>query len=310
MQTSMIKNLLSSALWLASSLTLPATAAPFVINAYGIHSGNNIVYRYQIVNNSDSFISGVDLGTQEKPIGGVESGMPGLPWERMPWALSDDFENAYTPLPRSQCKPFVGMDCKVAFNPEYYPVSTLFTLSSLNIPLPSGGYSKAYYIRPKTLSSVAEITIPRAYQSLGYLTARGRIYLLVDDNTRNPDGSIMTDAYISFTKLDTTAPTLSVTMSPAVIYTNQLGKAISVTANLSSPDDYDPAPEIKLIKVTALGGLTPLDIKGALPNTDDRTFSITPSGTLTGIGQQYLFHYSAMDASGNQKISVGRVTVK
>ncbi len=280
--------------------TAYAAPAPFIINAYGIHHGVNVVYRYQIVNNSASVISGVLLGTQDGVVAGRETAMPGLPWEKEPWALDETYENEFTLLPLSQCKPFAGTDCRVAFNPEYYPVSSLFEMLSLEryIEPEPVVLSEVHRIKPNTVSSVAEITVPRAYQSMGYLNATG-VLLLFDEKTKNLDGTVMTEAKVPFTKIDTTPPVLTVTLTPATITAAQRGQMIPVTATITVKDDYDPAPEIKLVSVLADDPANGSDIQGDAVDTDDRSFSVRAARFNPAIARTYQVVYSATDASGN-----------
>lgn len=110
--------------------------------------------------------------------------------------------------------------------------------------------------------------------------------------------------------LDTTSPTLSVTMSPSVIHPSQLGQRIPITANITVRDDYDPAPAIKLVDIQAVGGLNVQDIQGIALNSDDRSYTIVPSGILNGLAQMYLFYFEATDASGNDQTFVGSISVR
>lgn len=279
-------------------------AIPISISTYAIHSGSNIVYRYQIQNNSNSIIHHVDIGVETE----TQAGFPGLPW-----SLNPVYSDIPAPLSAVQCKPFTAMNCSIVvyqFDYMSQPKATIYMESTEERRTPpTKVFSGANDIRPSTLSSVAEITVPRAYQSSEYLSASGRVYLL-NNFPRNPDGSFVISADIPFTRIDTTSPTLSVTMSPSVIHPSQLGQNIPITANVTVQDDYDPAPAIKLVDIQAVGGLNVQDIQGVTLNSDDRSYTIVPSGILNGLAQMYLFYFEATDASGNDQTFVGSISVR
>lgn len=285
-------------------------AVPISINAYGIHSAGKIVYRYQVINDSSSIIHAVTLGAQGMPLGQVERGLPGTFWSLNPVYDDDNGMLMPMPLPLSECKPFVGMDCQVVLIPEYLPISTMVRMHSVEnnlIPLPTV-FSGANHIRPGMLSSVAELTVPLAYQSAGFLTASGTVFLL-DRNTKNPNGTIMTSAVVPFTKVDGIAPTLSVTLTPTTLWPPN-DKLVPVTATITVTDDYDPEPEIKLESITATETLDAGDIQDAQLGTDDRDFSLAAKRAGNNLaGRIYTVTYSATDASGNKANATATVTV-
>lgn len=275
---------------------------PIKINAWGIHYGGQIVYRYQIENNSASIVSQVDLG-----LVAVGKELPGLPW-----SLTPAYFDGPVPLDAAHCKPFYGMDCTIAvFQFDYMAQpKTRISMRGVenNLIPPPKVFSGAEDIRPGTLSSVAEITIPPAYQSPGYLTAFGEVFLL-DNNTRNPDGTIVTSVEIPFTKVDVIPPSILVTLSPATMWPPN-GKLMSIDATIAVQDDYDPEPEIKLESITANETLDTKDIQNAQLGTDDRNFSLAAKRAGTNLaGRVYTVTYSATDASGNKATASATVTV-
>lgn len=279
---------------LASLYIVPSEAAvPIKINAYAIHFGGQVVYRYQVQNNSASTIYQVALGLQTEMNGAEE--LPGLPWSNNPTYFNAD---AAVMLPLNECKPFVGMDCFINVI-QFESMTKPRSIISM-----SGAESNSQYIigmediKAGASSSVAELYVPAAHQSTGYLTATGRVSLL-DNFPKNPDGSLITSVEIPFTKLDTTPPVLTVTLTPATITSAQRGQMIPVTATITVKDDYDPAPEIKLVSVLADDPANGSDIQGDAVDTDDRSFSVRAARFNPAIMRSYIVVYSATDASGN-----------
>jgi len=275
---------------------------PIKINAWGIHYGGQIVYRYQVENNSASIIDQVSLG-----LNALGKELPGKPW-----SLNPDYSDVPVPLDAAHCKPFYGMDCTIAvFQFDYMPEpKTNIDMEGIENTMtpPPKVFSTAHFIYPDTLSSVAELTVPSAYQSPGYLTASGRV-LLFDENTKNPDGSIITDVEIPFTKVDVTPPTLTVTLNPATLWPPN-DKLVPITATITVNDDYAPEPEIKLESITASETLGANDIQNAQFGTDDRNFSLGAKRAGTNLaGRIYTVTYSATDGSGNKATASATVTV-
>jgi hypothetical protein len=275
---------------------------PIKINAYGIHQGGQIVYRYQIENNSASTIHKARLGLNS----------PGKELPGKPWSLNPDYSDGPVPLDAAHCKPFYYMDCTISvFQFDYMAEpKTRISMRGVenNLIPPPKAFSGANYIRPGTHSSVAELYIPAAYQSPGYLTSFGEVFLL-DNYPKNPDGTFVTSVEIQFTPVDVTPPTLSFTLSPATLWPPN-DKLVSVTAAITVKDDYDPEPEIKLESITASEPLADGDIQDAQLGTDDRSFSLAAKRAGTNMaGRIYTVTYSATDASGNKATASATVTV-
>ena len=74
---------------------------------------------------------------------------------------------------------------------------------------------------------------------------------------------------------------------------------IPVTATITVKDDYDPAPEIKLVSVLADDPANGSDIQGDAVDTDDRSFSVRAARFNPAVARTYQVVYSATDASGN-----------
>jgi hypothetical protein len=109
--------------------------------------------------------------------------------------------------------------------------------------------------------------------------------------------------------IDTTPPTISVTLSPATLWPPN-DKLTSITATITAKDDYDPEPEIKLESITASETLADGDIQDAQLQTDDRSFSLAAKRDGNNMaGRIYTVTYSATDASGNKATASATVTV-
>jgi hypothetical protein len=273
-------------LWLGCLSSNLFAAVPIKINAYAIHSGGQIIYRYQVQNDSASIVDAVLLGIDE-----VGKELPGLMW-----SSDTRFSDIPAPLPSTECKPFFAMDCSITVF-QWEDMSEFKASIRMEGIEKAAPFTGANYIRPNTLSSVAELSVPVMYQSTGYLTATGKVYLL-DSNTRNPNGTVVTSVDVPFTKVDTTPPVFSYTLNPAATTAIQRGQMVPINALISVTDDYDPAPEIKLESITSNETLGAADVQGASLGTDDRNFSVLATSYLP-VGRVYVITYSATDASGN-----------
>ena len=304
MTTQTLWKLISSGFFLIAVGAAPIASAgvPIKINAWGIHHGGQIVYRYQIENNSASIITQVHIGLNS----------PGKELPGPPWSLNLDYTDIPVPLDAAYCKPFYAMDCTIAvFQFDYMPEpKTKIMMQSIESSMnpPPKVLSGAAYIRPGSLSSIAELYISPAYQSPGYLTSYGEVFLL-DNNTKNPDGKIVTSVEIPFTKVDITPPTLTVSATPAALWPPN-NKLVDVAVSVAVKDDYDPQPEIKLESIISNDSAAATDIAGANFDTDDRQFTLRASRAGNNqAGRIYTVTYSATDGSGNKSTTSAIVTV-
>lgn len=134
--------------------------------------------------------------------------------------------------------------------------------------------------------------------------------LTVTDN-----GGLTDTDTVDVTVQDTTAPTLSVTLSPNVLSPSN-HKMVTITATIQINDSCDDSPTIKLVSITSneadngLGdGDTSNDIQGAEFGTDDREFLLRAERSGKGIGRIYTVTYSATDSSGNVTYATAEVTI-
>jgi hypothetical protein len=109
---------------------------------------------------------------------------------------------------------------------------------------------------------------------------------------------------------DTTAPTLSVSLSPAVIFPPN-DKLVAITATVNVSDDTDPNPAVRLVSITCNEAIdAAADITGAAFGTDDRQFSVRAGRAgQRKEGRVYTVTYSATDAAGNQATATATVKI-
>ncbi|MBI1956722.1 MAG: hypothetical protein HYS38_10040 [Acidobacteria bacterium] len=138
-----------------------------------------------------------------------------------------------------------------------------------------------------------------------------RTFTLTVDDGKGGNAS----ANVPVTVRDSTPPTLSVLLTPKVLWPpNHL--LSPVTASIQLNDTCDASPSVKLVSITSnepdngLGdGDTPIDIDGAAFNTDDRSFSLRAERSAKGSGRAYTVTYRATDAAGNTADASAQVTV-
>ena len=116
-------------------------------------------------------------------------------------------------------------------------------------------------------------------------------------------------AWYESEKLDTTPPTLHVSIEPKTLWAPN-GKPVEVTVNIDVEDDYDGQPLVELVSITANEELGDGDIVDAGIGTDDRSFSLSAKRSgKNKDGRIYTITYRATDALGNQSESMTTITV-
>ena len=113
--------------------------------------------------------------------------------------------------------------------------------------------------------------------------------------------------------LDTTAPELSLSVSPTVLWPPN-HKLVPVTVTVAAADVCDPSPTLRLVSISSNegdlangSGHTSPDIQDAQFDTDDRQFLLRAERTPFGPGRIYTITYEAEDADGN--VTTRQVTV-
>ncbi len=120
---------------------------------------------------------------------------------------------------------------------------------------------------------------------------------------------------VSITVGDTTAPTVGLTVSPAVLSPPN-HRLVPIIASLSVIDACDASPSVRLVSIVSnepdngLGdGDTTGDIQVAATGTDDRAFLLRAERSGLGAGRIYTVTYRASDASSNGSLATTRVVV-
>jgi hypothetical protein len=258
-----------------------AQQAPVVVKTYGQHIGGNIVYQHQVTNSSSRNIATIAIGEDTDSVG--------------PNTGTRDSGELTTLA--------VGSDM---FNLEVNPASVSgpngWTAEIIQIQ-DSGRFMQwrrpPYPQLPIQPGQTYRFSVTVPKYDAAYLTGHFSA------------GYVSAPWYYNGTmeKLDTTPPTLSITLSPATLWPPN-NKLVPVTATITVKDDYDPEPEIKLESITASEPLAANDIQDAQLGTDDRSFSLTAKRAGNNMaGRIYTVTYSATDGSGNKSTVSTTVTV-
>lgn len=119
--------------------------------------------------------------------------------------------------------------------------------------------------------------------------------------------------------LDVAPPTISLSVSPSVIWPAPDHKMVTITATIAVQDNCDTNPQVTLVSVTSnepqagyigTGDKSP-DIQGASIGTDDRSFSVRAERATfnKSTGRVYTIVYRVTDVSGNMSTATATVTV-
>lgn len=262
-----------------------AQQAPVVVKTYGQHIGGNIVYHHQVTNNGSRDVMDIAIGLDTNKVSS------NIPYDRLQGEL-----NFVMPVGSS------GIHLEI--NPA--SISGPSGWSAEIIPIEHTGMFLQWR-RPRSPSLPLQpgqtlrfsVTLPKYFQA----------YLTGHFSAGFGDGNDPWDYNGVMEKLDTTPPTLTVSLSPSTIWPPN-GKLMPITATIAVRDDYDPQPEIKLESITASETLAADDIHGAQFGTDDRSFSLVAKRAGSNLaGRIYTVIYSATDASGNKATASATVTV-
>ena len=120
----------------------------------------------------------------------------------------------------------------------------------------------------------------------------------------------------SVTVADTTAPTISVSLTPDSLFPAPNHKMRKIRATVVAEDSCDPNPTVVLTSVTSNepengtgDGDTSPDIKGANIGTEDYAFFVRAERSGNGDGRIYTVTYTVTDGSGNSTSDSATVTV-
>ena len=285
-----------------------ASSAGVRILAYGIHHGGNLVYNYKVVNTGTKTVIGFVIGNKFDT--DENYSFPQLIRLPLGWSYGITGETGREIIlaPGSTSQP-TGWQSMVYGQQEsgqhYLEWSSLL-----------GGRSVA--VQPGQTLPGFTVTVPLVDDKLSLPMVTGQpVYTGPDENYIKGSfrASIVDsnrkyeDVWGTIEPIDTTPPTLSVTISPDKLSPPN-GKLVPITATITVKDDYDPQPEIKLISITANETLDKDDAKGVLPGTDNRHFMLKAEREgKNKAGRIYTVTYSATDGSGNKTIASATVTV-
>lgn len=303
-----------------------STAAPVTVSSLGIHYGGNVQYTYRVTNNTPadriySFSVGnsgpdphtnpnVDSNTQPElvlfPLNSYD-GPPNTDGDQI--GLSERLGGLFNnpagwgiTIQRYEEAIEFSLDWSLLDSPtNTYPLILPSQTLTFGVTVPQKR-------EPNDTSTFLDVSYSRGHFTVGF------------DNFGQYTGFI--------TKLDTTPPALTVTLTPATFKAN--GGMMAVNATINVKDNYDPAPEIKLVSVTS-SNPAPNDVQGAALGTDDRQFSVLakpavgvpPAPTAWGrfvslwqriakprpIPKTYTVVYSATDGSGNTSQATATITI-
>jgi hypothetical protein len=260
-----------------------AVQPPVMVKTYGQHVGGNIVYQQQITNTGSRDVVDVAIGLDTDNVGPNTSTRSSGELNAFPVG-SDMINTEINPASVS------GPTGWIASIIQIQDSGLFFQWDSPGYPQPNiqPGQTMRFSITVPTYDEVYLI----GHFSAGYADGKSPWYY----------NGVME-------KLDTTPPTLTVTLSPATLWPPN-NKQVPVTATIMVKDDYDPEPEIKLESITSNETLAADDIQNAQFFTNDRSFSLAAKRAGNNMaGRVYTVTYSATDASGNKATASATVTV-
>ena len=282
------------------------------ISGYGIHHGGNIVYNYKVVNSGTKtvirFVIGNEFDVEEN------DNFPQLTRLPLGWSYGRTGETgtAIILAPGSTSQP-AGWQSKVYGKQEsglYYLEWNSF-LGGRSVAVQPGqdlaGFSVTVPLVDNKLS-LPMVTGQPVFTGPDEKYLKGGFMATIDYDIHDANGKIE-KVWGAIELADTTPPTLTVSISPATLWPPN-EKMVPITATITVKDDYDPAPEIQLISITANEVLEITDAKDVQPGTDDRQFQLKAKRTGTNLaGRIYTVTYSATDGSGNKSTASATVTV-
>lgn len=295
-----------SALTIISISSLCHAQDPVTVRALAVHSAGNIQYTYQVSNQASSrSIVSVSIGNRGSQPAGSMYFQPELTiypagsYWGPPIAFGDN--RGETPRLGGIFTSPPGWHGGILEYGETMNFSVDWNLDLNGVKISPVIYPGQTFNFGVTAPFNNDPRIPYSMSDPAYLNGHFTVGFNDNEKPGTYTGSIV--------PIDTTPPTLSVTLSPATLWPPS-GKLVSVNATIAVQDDYDPEPEIKLESITASEALDANDIQDAQLGTDDRSFSLVAKRAGTNqAGRIYTVTYSASDASGNKATASTTVTV-
>jgi hypothetical protein len=282
------------------------------MQVYGIHQGSDIIYNYTLINNSAETLQNFVIGSTYNSTKAYE--YPQL--LRLPtgWSYGETGETGTEIIlaPGSTRQPpnwtanlygqqesgYYYLEWQTAPDGQGSAIAPGQSLAgfSVTVPLYDPHRSPREYYN-------AGVSIPGWKQNDMYLSSNFKVSYW--DFTKNDLQNVWGALEIA----DKTPPTLTVTLSPSKLWPPN-EKMVAITATITTKDDVDPQPDIKLMSITANEPLDKDDIQGAQLYTDNRQFQLKAKRAGNNLaGRIYTVTYIANDASGNQTEVSATVTV-
>lgn len=259
------------------------------VGVYAKHAGNKIVYYYRVVNNSQQDITAVSIGH--------DTGNDEYPGNDA-WELTElpSGWNIKFGIPSTSSNSPMGWRVSMT-TPGEESKTHAITWEIINdkSPVLAGG------------QSLAKMSIALDKADINYLIGHALVTFSAGSAATVTKGSPV-NLTVPIEPLDNSPPTLTVTLTPNMIWSPD-NKHIPVNVAFAAKgDDYDNLPEIKLESITANEPLEPDDVRDASYGLDDRYLRLRSKhdGFTDRI---YTVTYSATDASGNQTTASATVTV-
>jgi len=265
------------------STGLAMAQPPVNVGVYAEHRGGKVVYHYRMTNNSQDNIASVRIGYDSKN----DDDNYNTVWELLEppsgWLLTGSIPPASATSPP-------GWHVYVIVTEDGETLSIVWKVVDKYSPR----------LLPSQTFTGMSVMLDKA--DANYIT--GHAFIRFPDKIQKP-----ASLTVPLERLDTTPPTLSVTLNPTTLWPPN-DKLVPITATITVKDDYDPEPEIKLESITASETLSADDIQDAQLGTDDRSFSLAAKRAGNNMaGRIYTVTYSSTDASGNKATASATVTV-
>lgn len=282
----------------------PATGIRVLV--YGIHYGGNLVYNYKVINNGDMAFNNFTIGNEFDSV--EDDYFPQLTRLPLGWKYGREGETgtAIILAPGSTSQP-VYWKARVFGKQD---TSNYF----LEWRAPRGPDDVSNAIQPGQTLSGFSVTIPLEDSELDLPMVTGQPAFIGPDEKYvkgNFKVGLVSGKHVwgALEREDVTPPTFTVSLSPTTIWPPNR-KLVPITATLTVKDDYDPAPEVQFVSITANEPLDLSDAKDVQLGTDDRQFMLKAVRKEENkVGRIYTVTYSATDGSGNKTLASATVTV-
>ena len=250
------------------------------VGVYAQHAGGKISYHYRIANNSPQDIVAVSIGHNNQNDADPNNDVNELVELPSGW-------NSKLGIPTTSVSSPTGWHASV-IAPEEESKTHAIAWETVNEHSPK-------ILAGQTVNKMS-ITLDKADNN--YLTCHALITYA--------DGDPI-NLTVPVERLDRTPPELTVNLNPNTIF-SQGNKLVAIHASITTKDNYDNRPEIKLESITANEPLEANDIRDASIGLDDRYFKFRAE-SKNPAGRIYTVTYSATDASGNKTMASATVTV-